>query len=205
MIHRFTRFVFMLLVLFVVTSCADVPLTYRFDPDTTEAEKADTREELEQWGAVVLPDYRPVESPNGFWRFTFTDNIPPHLGLPGTNFDGRTCADHAKHCPSDYQILVRRHYPDGSPVTSERRKQIMRHELGHSLGLDHVHDDETALMWSPTPDELRRGRRRTKPITHTFTESYLRECRSAGACPSVSVSLAELWRGRRRPTACDGL
>lgn len=165
LIHRLVFVVF--ISLYVLSCRTDAPLHFRFDPDTTESEKASTLEAMTDWNEVTLESHQLVLDPKGPWRITFT-NDPTVLR---SDLDGRTCnllEDEDRDCADDHWIRVRRGFPQ------YWEKHIVEHELGHALRVKHIQEGGHVM----TP-----GRNAGLQLT----EKDLEGCLKAGACGSIRI------------------
>jgi len=149
----------------LVTSCASTPLTFRFDEDTTQAERTSALRGMANWNAEALPDSQLTHDPLGAYRITFTDDIE----YKGQQMDGRVCSAAGPDCKFGRWVRIRRGLPE------PRLTLVATHELGHAMGIGHVDDPQSVMF------------RGLIQAPGGFTDVDRRACQGAGRCGSGTV------------------
>lgn len=157
---------FMLFVLMLSCSSHD-PIRVRFDDSVSEADRARAWSAMQMINGVTADDdeVKFVVDPSGDELFS----TPEFIRLRnGEEMDGRECTDVGTDCARGNWVRVR------SGLDDDRKLAVMKHELFHVLDLHHV--KARAIMHRST-DSL------------TPTEADMQECREAGACASITVTV----------------
>lgn len=151
----------------LLTGCAP-ELTFRVVGPATDEQRAALADGVGRWNAVTDAKHKLRIDPRGDYQVSFPDRIVAN----GHDWDGRECTMHTfrdrilgnQDCPVAPSVRVVR------ALVGARLLQVMRHELGHALGIKHI-DEDGPLMGGP-------GRAKADDIT----ERDVTECRRVGAC-----------------------
>lgn len=151
-----------------LAGCAPA-LTYRIEGPATDEQRAALVDGVASWNAHTDAKHKLHISAKGDYVVSF----PERIIADGRDWDGRECTRHTfadtlfgnANCPTAPSVRVIR------ALTGVRLLQVMRHELGHSLGIRHI-DEDGPLMGGP-------GRVKATDIT----ERDITECRRVHACP----------------------
>lgn len=165
------RAVALIILFLVMVSCSSHdPIRVRFDDSVSAADRVRAWDAMQMINGVTADDdeVKFVIDPNGDELFSTPELIRLRSGA---EMDGRECTylDIEKDCERAKWVRVRRSLDD------ERKLAVMKHEMFHVLDLHHV-KEAPAIMHRST-DSL------------TPTEADMDECREAGACASITVTV----------------
>ena len=156
------RLVLLSTLLFACGAASSERVIVRIDASATAREREITEEGVKRWAPYTLAERTPLVDDSGEWVIIFTSAERPGLEPP---VGGRACRWEGPRCPRSRSIWIRRGYSESTT------RDMVTHEVGHAMGLDHVSDP--GVMHPNTGPEI--------------TEADIEECRSAGACGSINV------------------
>lgn len=155
-----TRKILLTLLSFHLLSCGD-SREFSLDPSFNAEEVALIRSGADDWNAKVLPDHRLIISLDGPWQIHKQEDA----------IAGR-CNSTSREIWIMPEDKVELWYGAGIPHWNPVVRRItfhatIKHEFGHSLGLQHT---KSGVMEQLTS-------------TDQFTQDDLDECRRVGSCP----------------------
>lgn len=147
-------------------------LTFRVDPAATPEQRGAVASSIADWNVHTNAKHKLRLDASGDYLVYFPPRIQVSDGPDADNepdlAGGRECTHRGKDCPIAPSIAALREY------TGARLLQVLRHELGHALGIKHI-DEDGALMGGP-------GRAKAEDIT----DRDITECRRVGACTGAA-------------------